>query len=164
MSHAATCSGLLIGRGPPLPIRRDPRARRPSSLVRATLTRNDATEVTRDHMVLVPLASRSRIIRTNGSQVWCARYPGLGGLFRKDRGPSKELGRALCDEVMERFGCDGFLTGDELPRYGIGREDRRTILAAVQATAADCVVLYSYPEALAAEIDEHLFHRLRAML
>lgn len=110
------------------------------------------------------LESSSRIIELNGSRVWCARYPGLAGLFRKDRGPSKELGRALCDEVKERFSCQGFLTTDELPRYGIGRASRREILAAVGAGPADCVVVYAYQRLPAVAIDDYLHARLLAMV
>lgn len=100
----------------------------------------------------------------NRSLVWCRRYVALAGLFRKDRGPSKELGRALCDEVMRRFGCEGFLTTDELPGYGIGRESRRAILTAAGASSADCVAVYAYSEDSAREIDEYLHARLRSML
>ena len=82
----------------------------------------------------------------------------------KDQGPSKELGRALCDEVRERFRCDGFLTTDELPRYGIGRHDKQEIRSSVGALAGDCVLVYAYPETLARQIDDFLHGRLHAML
>ena len=85
-------------------------------------------------------------------------------MFRKDRGPSKELGRALCDEVKQRFGCAGFLTTDELPRYGIGRDSRRAIEEAAEASGDDCVVVYAYAEDLAQEIDGYLHARLSSML
>lgn len=101
---------------------------------------------------------------TNRSLVWCRRYGGLAGLFRKDRGPSKELGRALCDEVRQRFGCEGFLTTDELPRYGIGRESCRAMQTATGASAGDCVAVYAYAEDLARQIDEYLHARLSSML
>lgn len=96
--------------------------------------------------------------------MWCRSYVGLAGLFRKDRGPSKELGRALCDEVKQRFGCEGFLTTDELPRYGISRESRRTISIAAGAAGSDCVMVYAYAEHLARDIDEYLHTRLSSML
>lgn len=141
-------------------------ARRPGhrpSLVRRTLAANDARAVERGPMVELSLDAGSRIVRDNDGTLRCVRYTGLAGVFRKDRGPSKELGRALCDEVKQRFGCDGFLTSDELPRYGIGRAARRRILTAVGARDADCVVVYAYPEALARRIDDHLHARLAAM-
>ena len=106
----------------------------------------------------------TRIVALNGSRVWCARYPGLAGLFRKDRGPSKELGRALCDEVRKRFACGGFLTTDELPGYGIGRRARRKILDATGAGPEDCVVVYAHPRRLAGEVDDYLRRRLRRMM
>jgi Glu-tRNA(Gln) amidotransferase subunit E-like FAD-binding protein len=139
-------------------------ARIAPSLVRATLRRNGAAALTRDAVVEVALASRSRIVTDNGSRLWCVRYPGLAGLFRKDRGPSKELGRALCDEVMDRFACGGFMTTDELPRYGIGRMDRRTILAAAGAGPRDCVIVYAHPPELARAVDEYVHGRLVSML
>jgi Glu-tRNA(Gln) amidotransferase subunit E-like FAD-binding protein len=136
----------------------------PPSLVRTTLLRNGGTAIIRDALVQVPLASESRIVSLNGGRVWCARYRGLAGLFRKDRGPSKELGRALCDEVKRRFACEGFLTTDELPRYGLDRSARRTICATTGAGPADCVLVYAYPLPLAEAIDEHVYARLVAML
>jgi Glu-tRNA(Gln) amidotransferase subunit E-like FAD-binding protein len=136
---------------------------RPPSLVRATLANNGRDALSRGPLVAVMPETSSRIVRANGSRLWCSRYPGLAGLFRKDRGPSKELGRALCDDVKREFGCDGFLTTDELPRYGIGRDARRQIRTAAYATEADCVVVYAYPEDLARQIDDYLFDRLRSM-
>lgn len=133
------------------------------SLVRATLRRNGARLLERGPLVAVGLESPSRIVAVNQSRVWCRRYVGLAGLFRKDRGPSKELGRALCDEVKRRFGCEGFLTTDELPRYGISRASRRAILTAAGASRGDCVAVYAYPEALTLQIDEYLYSRLRGM-
>jgi Glu-tRNA(Gln) amidotransferase subunit E-like FAD-binding protein len=145
--------------------RRPPRARRPiPSLIRTTLWRNGAQSIQRESLTAVRVESLSRIIVDNDSVVWCRTYRGLAGLFRKDRGPSKEFGRALCDEVKERFGCDGFLTTDELPRYGISRSSRRAIMSAARASSGDCVVLYAYPEHLAEEIDEYLHARLERML
>lgn len=136
----------------------------PPSLVTVTLRRNGATTLARGPLVEVSLGGASRIVALNGSRVWCARYPGLAGLFRKDRGPSKELGRALCDEVRDRFHCQGFFTTDELPRYGLDRSARRDILAATGAGSADCVVIYAYPELPARAIDLYLHGRLRAMV
>ena len=143
---------------------RRPLRPRPPSLVRATLVRNGAVGLTRDPPVEVLLDSGSQIIALSGGRVWCVRYPGLAGLFRKDRGPSRALGRALCDEVMERFQCRGFLTTDELPRYGIGRAARGAIFAAAGAGPADCVVVYAYPESRARTIDAYLYGRLYRML
>ena len=139
--------------------------RRPApSLVRATLWRNASSGLERGPLVEVGIDTRSRLVAANGSLVWCRRYTGLAGLFRKDRGPSWELGRALCDEVRRRFGCEGFLTTDELPRYGIGRGARRAILTAAGASTGDCVVVYAYAEELAERIDEYLDGRLRGMV
>lgn len=136
----------------------------PPSLVRATLLRNGGIAIIRDAVVQVPLVSESRIVARNGGRVWCVRYRGLAGLFRKDRGPSKELGRAMCDEVKRRFVCEGFLTTDELPRYGLDRSARRIICAATGAGPADCVLVYAYPLPVAKAIDEYVYARLVAML
>jgi glutamyl-tRNA(Gln) amidotransferase subunit E len=145
--------------------RRPPQARRPiPSLIRTTLWRNGAQSIERGALTAVHLESPSRILAVNDSVIWCRSYAALAGLFRKDRGPSKEFGRALCDDVKQRFSCDGFLTTDELPRYGISRSSRRAIMAAAGASSGDCVVLYAYPEHLAEEIDDHLHARLQSML
>lgn len=143
-------------------MRRLPRLR-PPSLVRATLTRHGASELVRDPAVTLRLDTSSDILAASGGWVRCVRYPGLAGLFRKDRGPSKALGRALCDEVKEIFDCAGFLTTDELPRYGIGRAARRRIFSECGAGEGDCVIVYAYPEAAAGAMDDHLFRRLSAM-
>ena len=66
--------------------------------------------------------------------------------------------------MKQRVGCEGFLTTDELPRYGIGRDSRRAIEAAAEASSGDCVVVYAYSEDLAQEIDEYLHARLSGML
>lgn len=136
---------------------------RPHSLIRATLARHGVQALTRGAPVEVELATPSAIVAENGGRVWCVRYPGLAGVFRKDRGPSQALGRALCDEVKARFACGGFLTTDELPRYGIGRAARRAILDATGAGPTDCVVVYAHPEAVARAADDHLHARLSAM-
>ena len=144
---------------------RPARSMRPTaSLVRATLWHNGARSLQRGPLLAVRLESPSRIVATNHSLVWCSSYTGLAGLFRKDRGPSKELGRALCDEVKQRFGCEGFLTTDELPRYGISRASRRAIQTAARASSADCVVVYAYAEDVARDIDDYLYARLNSML
>lgn len=135
----------------------------PPSLVRTTLRRNGASELVRGPAVTLRLDTDSDILAASGGWVRCVRYPGLAGLFRKDRGPSRALGRALCDEVKERFACAGFLTSDELPRYGIGRAARRLILSAAGAGQSDCVVVYAYPEGAAGAMDDYLFGRLCAM-
>lgn len=147
-----------------LTTRPSPRARTDfPSLVRMTLAQNGARQVTREGLVEVNPATSSDIVRANGSRLWCSRYAGLAGLFRKDRGPSKEFGRALCDEVKRVFGCDGFLTTDELPRYGIGRNARREIRVATTASEGDCVIVYAYPKHLAGQIDDYLYQRLSAL-
>lgn len=133
------------------------------SLVRTTLARHGAERVTRDRLVCVRPETSSEIVRANDSRLWCRRYAGLAGLFRKDRGPSKEFGRALCDDVKRIFKCDGFFTTDELPRYGLGRSARREIRAAAGASDDDCVVIYAYPEHLARQIDDYLYRRLSVM-
>jgi Glu-tRNA(Gln) amidotransferase subunit E-like FAD-binding protein len=133
------------------------------SLVRATLARNGAQGLTRDGLVEASPETSSEIVRANDSRLWCSRYPGLAGLFRKDRGPSKEFGRALCGEVKRRFDCQGFFTTDELPRYGIGRSAQREIRTAAGASADDCVIVYAYPEHLAQQIDDYLYRRLSLM-
>jgi Glu-tRNA(Gln) amidotransferase subunit E-like FAD-binding protein len=152
----------LLTAPPPRP-RRSGAWRDAPSFVRTTLAQNGEVGVRRGGLVEVRPETSSEIVLANGSRLWCTRYVGLAGLFRKDRGPSKELGRALCDDVKRVFNCGGFFTTDELPRYGIGRSARREIRAATEAAEADCVVAYAYPEHLARQIDDYLYRRLSLM-
>jgi Glu-tRNA(Gln) amidotransferase subunit E-like FAD-binding protein len=63
--------------------------------------------------------TKCRIIKQNGSRVYCGVYPLIGGLFRKDVEETKEFGRRLCDTVAGKMNNHGFFTTDETPEYGI---------------------------------------------
>lgn len=105
--------------------------------------------------------SRSGIVQENDGIVYANTLSGREGLFRKDREPSREFGRRLCDEVKELFDCQGFFTTDELPGYGVSRAETRRIYDETGASDADLVLLYAYPEGLAAKIDEYVVSRIR---
>ena len=149
------------------PIQTDPAAAGPlleganrTTLVAATLARHHVSVVSRHEPVRVDLDSRSLIVAANNHRVWCVAYPGLAGLFRKDTPPNRAFGRALCDDVKDRFDCGGFFTSDELPRYGITERELAAIRAEVGASEADCVMIYAYPKGFAGLVDDFLFERL----
>lgn len=100
--------------------------------------------------------TKYRIIRNNGSKVYCGVYPLIGGLFRKDVGETKRFGRRLCDTVAEKMNNHGFFTTDETPEYGIsyGLSDKEYEYIYTQTGASrdhHLVVMFAYPEREAIE-------------
>jgi len=63
--------------------------------------------------------TKCRIIKKNGSKVYCGVYPLIDGLFRKDVEETKRFGRAMCDTVAGKMNNHGFFTTDETPEFGI---------------------------------------------
>lgn len=63
--------------------------------------------------------TKCKIIKNNGNKIYCAKYPLIKGLFRKDVDETKKYGRLICDTVAEKFDNFGFFTSDERPEYGI---------------------------------------------
>lgn len=63
--------------------------------------------------------TKCKIIKNNGNKIYCAKYPLIKGLFRKDVDETKKYGRLICDTVAEKLKNFGFFTSDERPEYGI---------------------------------------------
>ncbi|MGH7849297.1 MAG: hypothetical protein ACREOP_03280 [Thermodesulfobacteriota bacterium] len=100
--------------------------------------------------------TKCRIIKNNGSRVYCGVYPLIDGLFRKDVEETKKFGRALCDEVAEKMNNHGFFTTDETPEYGIsyGLSEKEYKYIYEQTGASKdrhLVVMFAYPEREALE-------------
>lgn len=108
--------------------------------------------------------TKCRIIKNNGSRVYCGVYPLIGGLFRKDVEETKRFGRAMCDAVAERMNNHGFFTTDETPEYGIsyGLSENEYEYIYEQTGASKerhLVVMFAYPEREALET-QTLFEEL----
>jgi Glu-tRNA(Gln) amidotransferase subunit E-like FAD-binding protein len=95
--------------------------------------------------------------------VYGCLFYGLEGLFRKDHPDSLAYGRHLCDQVRLTFGCHGFFTSDELPRYGITRGDTRNIFMHMEKEELDgnLIVFCAYQEVVAARIRAFLIAHFR---
>lgn len=100
--------------------------------------------------------TRCRIIKNNGSRVYCGVYPLIDGLFRKDIEETKNFGRVLCDAVAEKMNNHGFFTTDETPEYGISyglsEKEYEYIYERTGASKGRrLVVMFAYPEREALE-------------
>ncbi|HEY2206060.1 MAG TPA: hypothetical protein VGH99_16425 [Pseudonocardia sp.] len=95
----------------------------------------------------------SRILAATDGWVWLFAVRAGRGWFAKDREPALSRGRVLCDRVREHYGCDGFLTTDELPRYGLGRRDRAALFGVYPGADKDrdVLVLLAHDERRLAE-------------
>jgi len=101
--------------------------------------------------------SRSRILATTEGRVWLFSIQGGRGWFSKDDEHSLRRGRALCDQIIHRHACQGFITTDELPQYGLSRRDRAALFDAYPDAdpTRDVLVALAYD-------DLHLAERIRA--
>ena len=95
--------------------------------------------------------TRCKIIKHNGSKIYCAKYPLIKGLFRKDVDETKKYGRLICDTVAAKFENFGFFTSDERPKYGISygisEKEYEYIFEQVQAKEKEhLVVMFAYDE------------------
>ena len=88
--------------------------------------------------------SKSRIIQKNNGEIYCAVYSGLAGLFNKEIEKTALFGKALCDKVKKKFNNEGFFTSDELPRYGISKEDVQIIFRNTKAKKEDLIIFFAY--------------------
>lgn len=102
------------------------------------------------YLVKIP-GSKSNIVKQNNCELYCARYPHLKGLFRKDIDETRKFGRKFCDDVADKMGNMGFFTSDERPKYGVSygiREDEYDYI--FNEISADpehhLVVMFAYPE------------------
>ena len=117
-----------------------------------------------DYVTATPLQAvqfddtRSGILKNNGSMAYCFVLTGIEGLFRKDQEPSLKYGRRVCDLVKDEFDCGGFFTSDELPRYGISRQEKRHLFAEMgkETGDGDLVIMCAYDYDLSVRIRDYL--------
>lgn len=110
--------------------------------------------------------TKSKIIKNNNNIIYCAKYPYLAGLFRKDIEETRKYGRKFCDEVAENMDNYGFFTTDERPEYGISygisKKDYAEIFRKTEFKEnRDLVVMFAYPEREALETKLYFEKRLR---
>lgn len=103
-------------------------------------------------LILVKLPhTKCKIIKNNGNKLYCAKYPLIKGLFRKDVDETKKYGRLICDTVAAKFKNFGFFTSDERPKYGISygisENEYEYIFEKVEASEDEhLVVMFAYDE------------------
>jgi len=89
--------------------------------------------------------TKSNIVQANGNVVYCAKYMGLKGLFRKDIEETRAFGRRVCDKVAAIMKNHGFFTTDELPNYGLSEQEKEFIFRETTADSGDdLVVIFAY--------------------
>jgi glutamyl-tRNA(Gln) amidotransferase subunit E len=107
--------------------------------------------------------TESNIIKQNKGILFCSKYEGFKGLFRKDDEETSEFGRKICDKVKEELGNQGFFTSDELPNYGISEDELASILKMTNAGEDDLIVFLIYDKAEAQKTKELLDRLLNQM-
>ena len=95
--------------------------------------------------------TKCKIIKNNNGSIYCAKYPNIKGLFRKDIEETRKFGRKFCDDVGAKMENYGFFTSDERPKYGISygitEEEYDYIFEQIQAREDEhLVVMFAYPE------------------
>ncbi|MGH7886048.1 MAG: hypothetical protein ACRENO_10180 [Thermodesulfobacteriota bacterium] len=138
-----------------------------TNIIVKNLISSDAVSPSVLYLVKIP-ETKSRIIQENNYQLYCAKYPNLKGLFRKDVEETKDFGRIFCDHVAAKRNNKGFFTSDERPKYGvsygISEEEYNFIFKEISADENhDLVVMFAYPEREALETKTSFEILLRQM-
>ncbi len=134
-----------------------------ATTLRSILEKNNATTVQFGPLqqIFFP-ETRSELIKENGSMLWAFTGSGLEGLFRKDKEDTFAYGKKRCAMVKEEFSCGGFFTTDELPRYGISRQNIREIFQQMNKEKGDgtLIFLLSYDKQMSTTIREFVITQL----
>lgn len=136
--------------------------RRPT-ILQSILEKNNATTITFGPLKKVYLTNtNSQLVEQNNGELWCFTGSGLEGLFRKDNEPTIWYGRQYCDSVKDIFSCGGFFTTDELPRYGISRENTRDILSQMGKVNKDGTLIFitAYTMELGEQIRSYIIEHI----
>jgi len=89
----------------------------------------------------------SKVIRRaldRGGAVLAVRLDGFDGLVGKEIQSGRRLGSEISDRA-KRAGVGGIFHTDELPAYGITREEAEAVRAELSAGTDDCVVMVAAP-------------------
>jgi len=139
---------------------------RPNPILSEVLDMAQPTDLAQNHIVkdlmLYPVSpsilyyvdlpgTKCKIIQNNGSKLYCAKYPMIKGLFRKDVDETKKYGRIICDKVAEKLDNFGFFTSDERPEYGIsygisGKEYAYMFELIGAKEGEHLVAMFAYPQ------------------
>lgn len=133
------------------------------TILRAILQKNNATNISFGELQKVTLEhTNSQLVQSNNGQLWCFTGTGLEGLFRKDNDPTIWYGRQYCDSVKDIFSCGGFFTSDELPRYGISRENIRDLYAQMDKQKNDGTIIFitAYDKNLGEQIRDYIIKNI----
>jgi len=110
--------------------------------------------------------TESRVIRRaidEGGVVYACVLYGFGGLVGAEIQPGRRLGSELSD-YAKKAGVGGIFHTDELPAYGITKEEVDTIMREMGASSEDCVVLVAHEEGRARAAMEQVVMRARMCL
>ena len=88
--------------------------------------------------------SKSHIIQQNKGIIFCSVYKGLGGMFDKSINEKNKFGNKICDITKKELDNKGFFTSDELPGYGISKEELNIIINKTKARKKDLIVMFAY--------------------
>jgi glutamyl-tRNA(Gln) amidotransferase subunit E len=95
----------------------------------------------------------SKVLRRTldaGGRVKAVALPGFGGLLKREVQPGRRLGTEFSDRAKVRAGVGGIFHTDELPAYGITKEEVSILVERFSAGSEDCVVFVA-AEATVAE-------------
>lgn len=85
-------------------------------------------------------SSKSKLIRnalSKGNGVFGIMVPGFAGVLVND----KKFANALAKKLESELGVRGYISTDELPAYGIGKAEKKSIEELAKADVGDVVVL-----------------------
>ena len=81
-----------------------------------------------------------------GGKVYALKLPKFKGLVGKEIQPGRRFGTELADRVKYYAGLGGIFHSDELPKYGISREEINKICEILKLGELDAFILVAGPE------------------
>lgn len=105
----------------------------------------------------------SRITRDgirNGRRILLIIFEGMAGMFGTEYVPGVRLGRDVA-ELVRPFGLGGVFHSDELPAYGITRQDVDMVRTAHNISQNDAFLVLAVPEPMRDIIPERIIERIR---
>ncbi len=106
----------------------------------------------------------SRAIK-RGEKVFAIKLPNFGGLLGREILPGKRFGKEFAERVSVITGLKGIIHTDELPAYGISKEEKEKLFEVLKADRErDCIVIVVGPEKKAIEALEEVRERAKEAL